>query len=113
LIHDRENAHRKLVEALDLKSQAYRSSELKGLPDKGNPLERVNRIHYYIKQFFRAHTSFDRSKTKHLLDLFSFIMNPPHDKLKKVDILLNLGLSCSQNIRFRETFLQKKPDFKV
>jgi hypothetical protein len=32
----------------------------------------------------------------------------PKEKLEKVDVLINLGLECTQNISYRELFLNKK-----
>lgn len=112
LIHDKEEAHRKLIEELRLTSKAYRSEDLKKLADKENPLSRVNRIHFFLKRFFYAHTSFDRDSINGFINLFSFVMNPPEEKLEKVDILINLGLQCTQNISFRELFLKKKANFE-
>lgn len=108
LIHDKEGSHRKLVEELGLQSRAYQSAELKKLQDKENPMERVNRIHFYLKRFFLAHSSFDRDSIAGFINHFSFVMNPPKEKLEKVDILINLGIGCSQNISYRELFLKKK-----
>ena len=111
LIHDKEGAHRKLVEMLGLQSKAYASAEIKKLADKDNPLERVNRIHFYLKRFFYAHKSFKREDIEGFINLFSFVMNPPAEKLEKVDILFNLGLSCTKNITYRELFLKKNANF--
>ena len=55
LIHDKENAHKKLVKELQLNSIAYDSREIKLLSDKNNPLNRVNRIHNLLKSFLYAH----------------------------------------------------------
>jgi len=35
-------------------------------------------------------------------------MNPPKEKIEKVDILINWGIECSQNISYRELFLKKE-----
>ena len=62
LIHDKEKAHDLLVQKLNLNSIAYDSRSLKGLPDKQNPLERVNRIHALLKLFLYSHSGFDRDQ---------------------------------------------------
>jgi len=77
LIHDRESAHAKLVRELSLKSVSYASKELKGLSDKENPMNPVNRAHDILKKFLYAHSSFDRDSLQGYLNLFAFITNPP------------------------------------
>lgn len=104
LIHDKEGAHSKLVDELLLESKAYSSAFLKRLPDKDNPLAKVNRLHFFLKRFFYAHTSFKREEIGNFINLFSFVMNPPSNKLEKVDILINLGLTCTRKLRFRDFY---------
>lgn len=107
LTHDKENAHRKLVKGLKLTSDAYDSRELRLLPDKANPLNRVNRVHYLIKNFLYAHTSFDRAKLQGYLNLFAFVMNPPTDNLEKVELLLDLAFRNPKTLRYREFYAAK------
>lgn len=104
IIHDKETAHRKLVKELQLKSIAYDSKELKLLSDKDNPLNRVNRIHYLLKSFLYAHTSFDRNKIQGYLNLFSFTMNPPSNHLEKVELILDLAFKNPKTLRYREFY---------
>mgnify|MGYP002344519454 FL=1 len=104
LIHDKENAHRKLVRELKLESIVYNSREIKKLSDKDNPMNRVNRIHYLLKNFLYAHKSFDRDKMQGYLNLFTFVMNPPVDNLKKMEILLDLAFENSKTLRYHEFY---------
>jgi hypothetical protein len=104
LIHDNDNAHKKLVKELGLKSIAYDSREIKNLNDKDNPLNRVNRIHYLLKSFLYAHTSFNRDKIQGFLNLFAFVMNPPTNHLEKVEIILDLAFKNPRTLRFREFY---------
>ncbi|MCL1794880.1 MAG: transposase [Oscillospiraceae bacterium] len=104
LIHDGENAHKKLVRELRLKSVAYDSNEIKRLSDRDNPLNRVNRIHFLLKNFLHAHASFDRAKIQGYLNLFAFVMNPPSDHLEKVELLLNLAFQFPKSLRYRDFF---------
>lgn len=108
LIHDKENAHKTLVSGLGLTSMSYDAREIKKLDDRDNPLERVNRIHFLLKRFFMAHSSFKREYIGGFIDLFSFVMNPPSEKLEKVKVLLDLGLTHAQILRFRDDFLEIK-----
>ena len=104
LIHDMDNSHQKLIRKLGLKEKAYDSKTIKKLPDKLNPLNKVNTIHSRIKKFFYAHNSFNRASIKGYIDLFSFMMNPPADKFEKIDILLNLGFQISKLLRYRDFY---------
>jgi len=104
IIHDKESAHKKLVRALELKSISYDSKELKGMPDKDNPLERVNRVHYLLKSFLYAHRSFDRDSVQGYLNLFSFVMNPPSNHLEKVENFLDLVFKNPITLRYREFY---------
>ena len=107
LIRDKENAHRKLIKELRLKSVAYDSRELKLLDDRDNPLYRVNRIHYLLKSFLYAHRSFDREKMQGFLYLFSFVMNPPANHLEKVELLMDLAFKKPVTLRYRDFYRPK------
>ena len=104
IIHDKDKAHSKLVKELQLKSVFYDSRELKKLNDKENPLNRVNRIHYLLKSFLYAHTSFNRDKIQGYLNLFAFIMNPPSNHLEKVELILDLAFKNHKLLRYRDFY---------
>jgi hypothetical protein len=96
--------HRKLARELQLKSIAFDSREIKHLSDRDNPLYRVNRIHYLLKNFLYAHTSFKRDRLQGYLNLFAFVMNPPVDNLEKVEIILDLAFRNPKTLRYREFY---------
>ena len=73
-----------LVEKLGLVSEEYASEELKGLSDKDNPLDPVNRVHDMLKKFLNAHSGFNRDELEGYLNLFAFNANPPKDPLEKL-----------------------------
>jgi hypothetical protein len=110
LIHDKEQAHAKLIKRLFLQSTVYASEELKGLPDKENPLEPVNRQHALMKHFLNAHAGFLRENLQGYLDLFSYVTNPPYDLAEKVDSLLNLVFQNPKLLRYRDFYLAKSSD---
>ena len=85
-----------------LPSEEYGAKELKGLEDFENPLDPVNHLHYLIKRFLYAHSGFERSEILGYLNLYAFVLNPPADKLEKVDILLNLVFQNPKLLRFRD-----------
>ncbi len=79
LIHDMEKSHGLLAETLELKSRTYNSNDLKGVPDKDNPLNPINQACARLKKFFKAHPGFDRDLMQDYLNLFTFFDNPPAD----------------------------------
>ena len=107
LVHDEDQAHKKLVKKLHLKNEAYSSKALKGMPDSENPLNRVNEVHARLKNFLNAHSGFKRDDLQHYLNLFTFVMNPPSDKLEKVEILLNLAFENPKTLRYRDFYAGK------
>ena len=102
LIHDKESTHKKLVRELGLVSEEYAARDLKGLDDFENPLDPVNNLHYLIKRFLYAHSGFDRSQIQGYLNLYSFVLNPPSDRLEKVDKILNLVFQKPKLLRYRD-----------
>ncbi len=104
IIHDKDKAHRKLVKELHLQSIEYDSRELKRLSDKENPLNRVNRIHYLLKSFLYAHTSFNRDSIQGYLNLFAFVMNPPSNHLEKAEAILDLAFRNQKILRYRDFY---------
>jgi transposase-like protein len=108
LIHDRDSAHKKLVEALALNSIAYASGDLKGLPDKDNPMNPVNRAHAILKRFLYAHSGFDRGNLQGYLNLFAFVTNPPNDLLEKVELVVQSAFNNPKLLRFRDFYPTNK-----
>ncbi len=97
----------KLIKGLALQSTVYASEVLKGLTDKENPLEPVNRQHTLMKHFLKAHGGFLRENLKGYLDLFSFVTNPPYDLGEKVASLLNMVFQNPKSLRYRDFYQSK------
>jgi len=89
IVHDMEKSHGKLVQELKLMSEAYSSKSLKGLADKDNPLNEINQRCRQLKYFLNSHSGFNRVNLPDYLNLFAFIVNPPNDPYKKIEIILN------------------------
>ena len=102
LIHDGDAAHKKLIEALSLKSVVHTTKETKGLVDKNNPLYPVNRVHAMLKKFLNAHSGFKRDDLMGYLDLFAFVTNPPDDLLEKVELIVKIAFQNPKLLRFGE-----------
>lgn len=104
LIHDRESSHAKLIQELSLNSITYASKDLKGLPDKENPMNPVNRAHAILKKFLNAHSSFGRDDLQGYLNLFAFVTNPPGDLLEKVDLAIKTAFENPKSLRYRDYY---------
>lgn len=104
LIHDKESAHKKLVRELSLQSKAYASKDLKGLVDKENPLNPVNRAHDILKKFLNAHSGFNRDDIQGYLNLFAFVTNPPDDMLEKVELVIKTAFQNPKSLRYRDFY---------
>jgi len=104
LIHDKESAHKKLVEALELESVVYSSKELKELLDKDNPLYPVNRAHAILKMFLNSHGGFIRDDIQGYLNLFALVSNPPDDMLDKVALVIDLAFQNPKTLRYRKFY---------
>jgi len=101
LIHDKEKCHATLVSLPGLESEAHDSKMLKSISDKDNPMNKVNQVCNMLQKFLNAHSGFNRSQIQGYLDLFCFIMNPPENKYKKLEKLLNLGIQNPKLLRYR------------
>lgn len=104
LIHDKEEAHKKLVLTLGLKNQEHLSKNLKGLKDSENPMNPINRVHDSLKKFLNAHSGFNRDGIQDYLNLFVFVRNPPHEPLEKVARIVNLAFGNPKSLRYRDQF---------
>ena len=107
LIHDKQRAHNVLIEPLKLRSHAYDSKECKKLPEKDNPLKPINDQCNLLKQFLNSHRGFSRDHLQDYLNLYAFIANPPHDRLEKIEYILNYVISNEKTVRFRDIMSKK------
>lgn len=104
LIHDEEKAHSILIKKLFLNSVAYNSQDLKGIPDKENPLNPINKQCFLIKQFLNSHSGFNRDDLQDYLNLYCFINNGNSNKLEKVFEFLELALNTGVSLSYRKFY---------
>ncbi|MBR2811643.1 MAG: IS1 family transposase [Solobacterium sp.] len=104
IIHDSDGSHDALISKLSLKAETYRSEDLKKLEDINNPLDPINKIHNLLKIFLDSHSGFLRDHISGYLNLFVFIMNPPSNKLKKVELFLDMAVRKKVRLRYRDFF---------
>ena len=108
LITDKHRGHCKLVSELGLQNTEYDSKKLKRLPDEENPLNPVNQMHNLLRKFLDAHSGFNRDEINDYINLFLLSVNPPEEKLEKIDILLNLGFQTAISIKYRDYFAKRQ-----
>lgn len=104
LIHDKEKSHSILVKNLELKEQVYNGNDLKKMDDKDNPMNPINKQHDLLRKFLNSHSGFNREELPHYLNLYCFMFNPPHDKLEKIERLLESAIYLSKTLKYRNFF---------
>ena len=92
------------VKNLKLIDERYKSSYLKSLDDKENPLRPINHQCDLIRQFLNAHSGFDRDDLQDYLNLYCFMNKLPTDRLRKVNELLELALTTKVSLKYRAFF---------
>lgn len=107
LIHDKEKAHKVLVKELNLTDESYDANECKKFPDKDNPLNHINQQCRYVQRFLKSHDGFNRDDLQDYLNLFFFIMNPPYNKLEKIEKLLISAIGNPKTLKFRDFYSKK------
>lgn len=107
LIHDKEKSHKVLVEELELTDESYNAKKLDKLPDRVNPLAKINHQCYLLKDFLNAHPGFNREEIQCYLDLFCFMQNPPYDRLEKVEILIRAIVYTRITLKYRDAWQKK------
>ena len=75
--------------------EKYKSSYLKKLDDKNNPLTPLNHQCDLIRKFLNTHSGFDRKDLQNFLNLYCFMTSSPRNKLEKVG---STCLKCRSNI---------------
>ena len=55
----------------------------------------------------KGQRSFIRDELPGYLNVFAFAMNPPHNKLEKMEVLLHLAFQNRQIIRYRDFYQAK------
>lgn len=110
LVHDDEKSHKALVKELKLIDESYNSKQLKKLRDKDNPLDMINNQCDLLKKFLYSHSGFDRDDLQNYLNFFCFMNSKPRNKLKKVEILLDLALTKKITLKYRDFFNNNSTD---
>lgn len=76
--------------------------------DGDYPLSDVNILCYLLKKFLNSHSRFDRRDLQNYLNLFSFMVNKPYNKLEKVKILLDKAICNPKTLHYRDFYSKKR-----
>lgn len=107
IIHDKEKSHKILIKELSLTDEVYDAVECKKLKDKDNPLDPINKQCFYLQKFLKSHSGFNRNDIQDYLNLYCFIVNPPNNKLEKIEKLLSSALCSAKTLKYREYYSSK------
>jgi len=107
LIHDGDNSHQVLIDQLNLTEEIHTTKETKGLSDDDNPMNKINRIHYFMKRFMREHGGYDRDNLQDWMNLIFFILSEPNNIYEKIDKFFELAINSPARVKFREALCRK------
>lgn len=102
LIHDGEKSHGVLIRKLGLTETVYTSEMTKGMEDKDNPLDPINKIHDLAKRFMKAHGGYDRDNLQDWMNLVWFILSKPDNRYEKVEKFIEIALDSPKRVKFRD-----------
>lgn len=85
-------------------------SETKGLPDKKNPMEPVNRAHRLLELFLKRHGGYKRGDLPGWLNLFAFWYNTPGSAMEKAIRFIEMAVKKRKMLRYRTWGAKKKRD---
>ena len=108
LIHSSKNNYKDLIENLSLIDLKFNLSKIKYLPMKRNPLEPINSRKRSLKYFLNVHNGIKFSNMQDYLNLYCFIINPPHNLFLKVTIILDLLLNTKKVIKYRDFYAKSR-----
>ena len=69
-----------------------------------------NNVHSLLQYFLNSHSGFIRKYTDDYLNLFVFIMNPPHNKLQKAELFLDIAIRTRVSLKYREFYKSEPAD---
>ena len=103
LIHDSEHSHSILVSELNLKSVIYSTKETKKLEDKDNPLDPINDLHSYIRDFMKSHGGYNRSSLQDYMNLIWFILSKPDNRYEKLRLFIEMAVNTLERAKYRDS----------
>lgn len=90
--------------------EVHHVSETKGLPDKRNPMEPVNRVHRLLELFLKRHGGYKREDLPGWLNLFAYWYNTPGTAMEKAIKFIEMAVKKRKMLRYRAWGSKKKHD---
>lgn len=84
--------------------------ETKGLPDKRNPIESVNRVHRFLEFFLKRHSGYKREDLLGCLNHFANWYNTPGTAMEKAIKFIEMTVKKRKMLRYRAWGSKKKHD---
>jgi len=109
LVHDGTACH-KAIAAYCGSEEIHKTSETKGLPDKKNPMDPVNRVHRLLELFLKRHGGYKREDLPGWLNLFAFWYNTRGTALEKAIKFIEIAVKKRKMLRYRTWGSKKKHD---
>jgi|LAHS01.1.fsa_nt_gb predicted RNA-binding Zn-ribbon protein involved in translation (DUF1610 family) len=99
-VHDGENAHREFIRSLNLVSEVHVVDKSKKIEDRNNPLEPINKVHRYLKEFLSSHGGYSRDTLQDWLNLFAFIYNNKGNNYQKAQAFIEMAIKMHIKLRY-------------
>jgi transposase-like protein len=109
LIHDGSACHRAIA-AHCRRDEIHTTAETKGLPDKRNPMEPVNKVHRLLELFLKRHGGYKREDLPGWLNLFAYWYNTPGTAMEKAIKFIEMAVKKRKMLRYRAWGSKKKHD---
>lgn len=90
--------------------EVHHVSETKGLPDRKNPMEPVNRVHRLLELFLKRHGGYKREDLPGWLNLFAYWYNTPGTAMEKAIKFIEIAVKKRKMLRYRAWGSKKKLD---
>lgn len=82
-------------------AEIHHTPETKGLPDRKNPMDPVNRVHRLLELFLKRHAGYDREDLPGWLNLFAFWYNTPGNAMEKAIRFIEFAVGKRRMLRYR------------
>jgi len=109
LVHDGAACHKAIATCCG-SGEIHTTAETKGLPDKRNPMEPVNKVHRFLELFLKRHGGYRREDLRGRLNLFAFWYNTPGSAMEKAIKLIEMVARKRKMLRYRAWGSKKKHD---
>ena len=102
LVHDGEDYHTPVIQALHLSEEVHPSKSTRGLRGDLNPMEPINAITRELKRLLTSKAGYRKAELAGCLNLVAFDLNTPGTAYDKAKVLLEMALTKRAKLRYRD-----------